>query len=199
MFERFTEDARAVVIAARFRAESLQHHAIGTEHLLLGLLAQPGSPAGVLLVGHGLTLERATATVQQLRSPGGNGGGTGSGTDDDLDAEALRVIGIDLDAVRASVEASFGEGALAGPGGAEPRRRRRGLGGSLPFSPRAKKALELGLREAIRLRQKEIRDLHLLLGLLREGQGLACLVLHRSGIDALTLRQEIEAQLRQAG
>jgi ATP-dependent Clp protease ATP-binding subunit ClpA len=192
MFERFTEDARAVVVAAQLQARTMRHDSIGTEHLLLAMLGQPVSASGRLLAGHGLTLEQASAAVLAFR---GGHGPDGSGADD-LDAEALRAIGIDLDAVRASVEASFGEGALAGPGA---RPGRRGPGGHIPFTPRAKKALELGLREAIRLRQKEIRDLHLLLGILREGEGLAALVLVRAGLDLAALRQEIETQLRQAG
>lgn len=202
MFERFTQEARAVVVTAQLQARALGHDTIGTEHLLLAMLSAPTSPSGTLLAGRGLTLEAATATVQAFRGAGGPGGtgrtGSGDGEPDDLDAEALRAIGIDLDAVRASVEASFGEGALEGGGAGARGRRRFRPGGHLPFTPRAKKVLELGLREAIRLRHKEIRDLHLLLGILREGQGLAALVLTRAGIDLATLRQEIETRLSRA-
>ena len=207
MFERFTQEARAVVVAAQLQARALGHDTIGTEHLLLAMLSAPTSPAGSVLAGQGLTLAAATSTVQAFRDTGGTGrtGGAGSGDGagdggpDDLDAEALRAIGIDLDAVRASVEASFGEGALEGGSTGTRGRRRFRPGGHVPFTPRAKKVLELSLREAIRLRQKEIRDLHLLLGILREGQGLAALVLTRAGIHPADLRLEIETQLRRAG
>jgi ATP-dependent Clp protease ATP-binding subunit ClpA len=200
MFERFTDQARQVVITAQVQARTLRHDWIGTEHLLLAILAQPTTLSARALHGHGLTLERASRLVQEALSDGSR----------QLDAEALRAIGIDLDSVRASVEASFGEGALDpasvearfGGAGQEPagrRARRGGLFGHVRFSARAKKALELGLREAIRLRQNRIGDAHLLLGLLREGQGLAALVLTRAGIDLAELRDELERELRQAG
>jgi len=191
MFERFTQDARQVVMAAQLQARGLQHDRIGTEHLLLAMLTQPRSVAARSLHGHGLTLGRATQAVIAFRcDPAGV----------DLDAEALRAIGIDLDAVRARVEASFGEGALgiAGTTGRGTGRRRSGAG-HLAFSPRAKKTLELALREAIRLKQNAIADGHLLLGILREGQGMAALVLTSTGIDHQVLRSELEQQLRQAG
>jgi ATP-dependent Clp protease ATP-binding subunit ClpA len=108
----------------------------------------------------------------------------------DLDAAALTTLGIDLDAVRSSVEATFGPGALdaAGP--------RSGPPGHLPFSPRAKKVLELSLREAIALKQKAIGDGHIALGLLREGEGLAAKVLADLGVDAGALRQELRTALQ---
>jgi hypothetical protein len=74
-----------------------------------------------------------------------------------LDASALAAIGIDLDAVRRSVEESFGPGALSG------RRRRRG--GHLPLCPKAKRALERSLREALALSDRHIGPEHILLGL----------------------------------
>jgi ATP-dependent Clp protease ATP-binding subunit ClpA len=110
---------------------------------------------------------------------------------DGLDAAALGTVGIDLDAVRDRVEATFGPGALDAPGagrGREPK-------GHLPFSPRAKKVLELSLREAVALKSKNIADGHIALGLLREGEGLAMKVIHERGIDAAALRQEIRTAL----
>jgi ATP-dependent Clp protease ATP-binding subunit ClpA len=97
---------------------------------------------------------------------------------DEGDAEALRVIGIDLDEVRRRIEATFGAGALERTASA--RRRRRGRGracgpsvGHIPFTPRAKKVLELALREAKALRHDYIGTEHILLGLVRERDGLA--------------------------
>ena len=179
MFERFTHDARQVVVDAQAEAARLHHGRIGTEHLLLSLLGRT-SPTAAVLTRHGLTREAVTESVV---------GYVGRG---DLDAEALAALGIDLDAVRSTVEASFGPGALDVEG---PRRRGSGEGGHIPFSPRAKKVLELSLREAIALRQKAITDGHIALGLVREGEGLATKVLHDRGVDLVDLRRDITAAL----
>jgi ATP-dependent Clp protease ATP-binding subunit ClpA len=180
MFERFTQDARQVVTTAQQEAARLHHGHIGTEHLLLALLDRPGSATSAVLGRHGLTRNSVTASVVAH---------VGSG---DLDADALDALGIDLDAVREKVEATFGPGALDVSG---PRRRGTGLGGHIPFSPRAKKALELSLREAIALKQKTITDGHIALGLLREGQGLAAKVLADHGIDTVELRRDLTVAL----
>ena len=180
MFERFTQDAREVVVAAQSEATRLRSGRIGTEHLLLALLVGGGTPTSAVLARHGLTHEAVTRSVV---------GSVGSGG---LDADALTTFGIDLDAVRATVEAAFGPGALDVDG---PRRRGSGLGGHIPFSPRAKKVLELALREAIALKQKTITDGHIALGLLREGQGLAMKVLADLGVDAADLRRDVTTAL----
>ncbi|WP_238453619.1 Clp protease N-terminal domain-containing protein [Micromonospora sp. ATA51] len=122
-------------------------------------------------------------------------GGVGLG---DADAAALREIGIDLAAIVARIEESFGPDALREAVPAPRRRwgRRRYAGG--PFSPRSKKVLELSLREAIRLRHHHIGTEHILLGLLREGQGLAALVLTEAGVDLDDLRRRVETALRTA-
>jgi ATP-dependent Clp protease ATP-binding subunit ClpA len=177
MFERFTEDARQVVVQAQEEARRLHHDHIGTEHVLLGLLDQHGSPTAAVLARHGLTRESTVTAIRAFTSGEG------------LDAEALGTVGIDLDAVRDSVEAAFGPGALDVPRG------RRAPKGHLPFTPRAKKVLELSLREAIALKSKSIADAHIALGLLREGEGLAMKVLHDRGVDAGRLREEIRTAL----
>ncbi|MEV0969079.1 Clp protease N-terminal domain-containing protein [Microtetraspora glauca] len=187
MFERFTNDARQTVTQAQEHARRLQHRHIGTEHLLLGLLGNPDTLSAQILNEHGLTLDRAeTATLRALPGPDQRGG--------DLDADALETIGIDLAAVRERVEATFGPGALD----RAPSRNHRGLllsGRHIPFDRGAKKALELSLREAIALKSKEIRDGHILLGLLREAEGLGARVISSSGIDIATLRIELERLL----
>jgi ATP-dependent Clp protease ATP-binding subunit ClpA len=109
----------------------------------------------------------------------------------DLDAEALSALGIDLDAVRTTVEATFGTGALDRPAPGP-----REVPGHLPFTPRAKKVLELSLREALAMKSKEIADGHIALGLLREGEGLAAKVLADRGIDPADLRRDLTAALR---
>jgi ATP-dependent Clp protease ATP-binding subunit ClpA len=170
MFERFTDDARQVVVGAQVEARRLHSPRIGTEHLLLGLLAQ-GSPTSAVLAQHGITRDAVTPAI-------------GAG---DLDAEALTSVGIDLDAVRSSVEATFGPGALDGP----PTAR----SGHLPFTPRAKKVLELSLREAIAVKSKSIADGHIALGILREGEGLAMKVLADRGVDVEALRRDLRLAL----
>ncbi|MGW4424211.1 Clp protease N-terminal domain-containing protein [Streptosporangium sp. NPDC004631] len=184
MFERFHRDARQAVILAQENARRLRHRSVGTEHILLGLLQQPGTLSARVLGRHSLDHDRAYRAVVRLvpRKPG-----------DTLDADALESIGIDLSAIREKVEAAFGPGALD----REPVTTRRGLlsGRHTPFDPRAKKTLELSLREAMHLRHKHIADGHLLLGLLRGGGGLACRVIADADIDPASLRQEIVTEL----
>jgi ATP-dependent Clp protease ATP-binding subunit ClpA len=172
MFERFTTEARQVVVGAQSEARTLHSGRIGTEHLLLSLLAQP-TPSATVLTRHGLTRDAVAAAVV---------GYVGTG---DLDAEALTALGIDLDAVRSSVEASFGPGALDRPAGS------KGPTGHIPLTPRAKKVLELSLREAIAMKSRSIADGHIALGLLREGEGLAMKVLADRGVDPVELRRDL--------
>ncbi|MEV1331619.1 Clp protease N-terminal domain-containing protein [Micromonospora costi] len=191
MFERFTDRARQVVHRAREEARGDGQRPVGTEHLLLGVLADEASLASRVLTESGVTADDLRARIRRHTEAGGVGLG-------DADAAALREIGIDLAAIVARIETSFGPDALreAVP---EPRRRwgrRRYSGG--PFSPRSKKALELSLREAIRLKHRHIGTEHILLGLLREGHGLGALVLTEAGADLDDLRRRVEAALRTA-
>jgi ATP-dependent Clp protease ATP-binding subunit ClpA len=139
MFERFTDQARRVVVLAQEEARGLHHDYIGTEHILLGLLSAEGSVAARVLAGLGLTLpgtqEEVTARV-----------GTGSGSRD-------------------------------------PKR--------IPFTPRAKKSLELSLREALALHHNYIGTEHILLGVMREGEGAGAQILAAHGADADLLRAEV--------
>lgn len=185
MFERFHADARQAVVRAQHEATVLHHDKIRTEHVLLGLLAQTGSVTARVLARHGLDHDTAGDAVARVL-----GSHTGDGRED-IDADALESIGIDLDAIRQKVEAAFGPGALD----RDRKRPTRRLGGHIPFSPRAKKVLELSLREAINLGHNYIGDGHILLGLLREGDGLAARVIADAGIDFTALRQEIRAEL----
>ena len=179
MFERFTIEARQTVVGAQTEARRLRARWIGTEHLLLALLAQE-TPSTSVLARHGLTHDAVAEAIAAYRS-------------DDLDAEALSALGIDLDAIRESAEASFGPGALDAParkpGCAEP-------GKHIPFSPRAKKVLKLSLREALAMKSKAITDGHITLGLLSEGEGLAMRVLVDRGVDTGGLRGELSEVLQ---
>jgi ATP-dependent Clp protease ATP-binding subunit ClpA len=177
MFERFTQEARQTVVQAQVEGAALHHRRIGTEHLLLGLVGQDGTPCSAILARHGLTRATVLASVTTL---------TG-----DLDAEALTTLGIDLDAVRSRVESAFGPGALDDPS----RLRGATAAGHIPFTPRAKKVLELSLREALALRHRHIADGHITLGLLREGEGLAMKVLADLGVETEALRRDVRAAL----
>jgi len=138
MFERFTNRARHVVVLAQEEARQLQHNYIGTEHVLLGLLASPGGPAFEVLEGFGITLD---------------------GTRDDVKA----IIGL------GKAQAS----------------------GHIPFTPRAKKTLELALREALQLHHKYIGTEHILLGLLREGNGVAAQIMRQHSADLTPIRMAV--------
>jgi ATP-dependent Clp protease ATP-binding subunit ClpA len=93
-------------------------------------------------------------------------------------AKALESLGISLDAVRQQVEEIIGQGQQA-------------PSGHIPFTPRAKKVLELSLREALQLGHDYIGTEHVLLGLIREGDGVAAQVLVRLGADLNRVRQQV--------
>ncbi len=93
-------------------------------------------------------------------------------------AKALESLGISLEAVRAQVEEIIGQGQSAPTG-------------HIPFTPRAKKVLELSLREALQLGHNYIGTEHILLGLLREGEGVAALALTRLGADHGQVRDQV--------
>ncbi|SFN27183.1 Clp protease N-terminal domain-containing protein [Actinomadura madurae] len=177
MFERFTEGARRVVTGAQEQARALGTPFIGTEHLLLSLLDGDDATARVL-TEHGV---EASAIGRRIARKG----------EDPLDPEALSTLGIDLDAVREATEEVFGEGALDVPAG----RRRRFPKGHIPFTPRAKKALELSLRHAIRLKQKQIRSGHVLLGVLHDKEFMSVRILSEAGVDVAALRAHVERLL----
>lgn len=139
---RMDQTARASVVVAQDEARALRHGFIGTEHLLLGLLAQPTGGA----------------------------------------AHGLRQSGITADAVRTTLEAIVGCGEGKPPGG------------HLPMAARAKKVLQLALREAMATKAPAIATEHLLLGILREGEGVACQVLVDLGVDLPSLRQAVIAE-----
>ena len=138
MFERFTNRARRVVVLAQEEARLLRHNYIGTEHLLLGIMAEGEGTAFRALDGLGLTLELA----------------------------------------RQQVEGIIGAGQNA-------------MSGHIPFTPRAKKVLELSLREALQLGHNYIGTEHILLGIIREGHGVAAQVLSRLGDDLSVVRMHV--------
>ncbi|MEV6767785.1 Clp protease N-terminal domain-containing protein [Nocardia sp. NPDC051030] len=164
MFERFAKAAKYAVVVAQEEARELSSPNIEVEHVLLGLLESPDAALRQVLTEHGLTTESVRAALVRKRTAEPLG---------EEDAEALRSIGIDLDAVRESLEATFGEDALnrAIPAKEESRRGRfRSKGGNwghIPFTRDAKKVIELSLREALARRDERIEAGHILLAILR--------------------------------
>jgi ATP-dependent Clp protease ATP-binding subunit ClpC len=154
MFERFTDRARRVVVLAQVEARQLGHNYIGTEHLLLGLLAERDGVAARVL-------ESLDVSLEFVRS------------------QVLEIIGRGVGEVQSQI----------------------------PFTPRAKKVMELSLREALQLGHNYIGTEHILLGLVREGEGVAAQVLikQRGSLDRvrsaviqeLTQHPEGEEDLRQ--
>jgi hypothetical protein len=138
VFERFTDQARRVIVLAQEESRLLGHNYIGTEHILLGLIHE----------GEGVA------------------------------AQTLASLGISLVDVRTEVEEIIGRGSAP-------------AAGHIPFTPRAKKVLELSLREALQLGHNYIGSEHILLGLIREGDGVAAQVLVRLGAELLVVRQHV--------
>ncbi len=141
MFERFTDRARRVIVLAQDEARPLNHDYIGTEHILLGLVAE----------GEGIA------------------------------ATSLESFGISLKGVRSQIEETIGRGQQV-------------PSGPMPFTPRAKKVLELSLREAQQLGRSYIGTEHILLSLIQEGDGRAVRVLARLGADLHGLREMVNTR-----
>jgi ATP-dependent Clp protease ATP-binding subunit ClpA len=241
MFERFTDGARHVVAQAQEDARRLGHNYIGCEHLLLAA-TRAAEPASAVLRDQGVTPERVEAEILRAIGPGA-AVGPGATTDPlrGLDREALAAIGIDLDVVRARLEAAFGPDALdravlahkraaqacrrsrrpawrkgpvaelmrrrrarrGTPPGPGPRAATRPLpgpapGGHLPFTPRAKKSLELSLREATALHDDYIGVQHLVLAQLAMSDGMAQKILSSLGASREALRAAVLARYRKA-
>jgi ATP-dependent Clp protease ATP-binding subunit ClpC len=102
-------------------------------------------------------------------------------------AQVLESMDISLAVVRQQVEEIIGRGGKAGPTG------------HIPFTPRAKKVMELSLREALALGHNYIGTEHLLLGLIREGEGVAAQVLEKMGADLNSVRQAVVGLLSSRG
>ncbi|GAA4721965.1 Clp amino terminal domain-containing protein, pathogenicity island component [Promicromonospora umidemergens] len=174
MFERFTKDARSAVVDAQQVARAAHSDQIDSRHLLVALAESEGLARTALADG-GLDVTDVVARARASIEAG-----------DALDHGALAAVGIDLDEVTRRTEATFGEGALARAGRVLRVRRKH-----IPFTPDAKKSLELALREAIRLGSKEINGGHLLLGLTRaESPGRR--VLADAGADLERVRRHAE-------
>jgi ATP-dependent Clp protease ATP-binding subunit ClpA len=217
MFERFTGGARTAVVQAQEHARRLGHRYIGCEHLLLAA-ASTGEPASAALREHGVTPQAVETEIVRLV-----GLGQAASLFSALDCEALASIGIDLDAVRARIEAAFGTDAFtrAAPAACRgnrpawpkspmarlrhPRRAGRdqhattpgGYTGHIPFTPRAKKSLEHSLREAKARHDNYIGVEHLTLALVAMNEGAVPPILSALGTTQATLRAAILDRYRQ--
>ncbi|MGL5911422.1 MAG: Clp protease N-terminal domain-containing protein [Phycicoccus sp.] len=208
MFERFSRDARAVVVSAQEVCRALGADEVRPVHLLVAL-TEAGGATRATLATHGLSPDDVSAALGAPPVP------TSQSPLDSDDAAALRTLGIDLDVIRDAVERRFGAGALdaddestmsdddpqilrdparsgTDPGAADRSLRRFGLGGHVPFARGTKKALELAVREAIHLRSGRIGTEHLALGVLRADDDAVRLVLRSLAVDAPTLRRALE-------
>jgi ATP-dependent Clp protease ATP-binding subunit ClpA len=187
MFERFTRDARRVVELAQIEARELGHNWIGTEHLILALVSEDVGVATHVLEDSGVD---AAAYRDLLQAT------IGTPQEDWVgDVDALRTIGIDLDEVRRRMEQTFGPGVLDDR---QPGCKKGARWGHIPFTPKSKRALELSLREALRLGHKNIGGEHILLGLLRLRSALGPRLIEELGGSPDELRDRLLAELRRA-
>ncbi|MGL4622786.1 metalloregulator ArsR/SmtB family transcription factor [Chroococcidiopsis sp.] len=141
-FERFTQQAIQAIILAQYEAKRLKHHYIGTEQLLLGVVAEESG----------------------------------------LPARVLTAMGVNFENTRIEVEKRIGRGT------GSPR-------SEVPFTPRAKQCLEFSLKQAREFNHRHIGTEHLLLGILREGQGMGVIVLRNLGVDLENLEQRLRTEM----
>jgi hypothetical protein len=192
-----TADANAIAMRAYENAIRLGHPYLGGEHFLLALAAA-GQPAGAVLREHGATPGRVEAEMVRL---------AGGGLFGDLDRGALATVGVDVDAVRATVEASFGHEALTRAARAARRkpawfdpRPRSGAGRDgvfLPHGPGAGQALLGALREAQARHVAQAAGVEpagvedLALGILAVSEGLVPPILSALGVSGPSLSAAI--------
>src|SRR5919198_3075013 len=178
MYQRMTGEVREVCGQAMVAARRLRHQRMGSEHLLLALVAS-GARAADPFRAQGLVPERVARVVDELAaSPPGS----------EADRQALAAIGIDLDLVRSRVEAAFGRGALDRPRPRRPllnfgRRRAEWLceRSRPPVGRDAQAVLESSLRRALARHERHVGLEHLALALLARRGGGAATVIDRLG------------------
>ena len=178
---RATPRVAALLLAARSEAIALRHGSIGTEHVLLALLADPGEAGRVLrrFADAGAVREDVVRIVGVGPEPGAW-----------LDADALGAIGVDVAAVRARVEAAFGEGALDRAHGARGRCGAAGFG----IAPHLKRALEAARASADRRGDADIVWADVMLALPQIGESPAARILHERGITVDRMAAALEQE-----
>jgi ATP-dependent Clp protease ATP-binding subunit ClpA len=181
MFEKFAEPTREVVKSAVAQARESGTTRIGCEHLLVGIAhGQPG-PAVDALAAEGLSLDRLR---ELIASPDPM----------PLDADALAVVGIDLDEVIRAAESAFGPGALdrAAPSRAVQAR------GRMRLTPDAKIAIELALKAARRTGSPRITPGHILVGVIDQGDNGAVRILEQASVRSDELRADTVRRMGEA-
>jgi ATP-dependent Clp protease ATP-binding subunit ClpC len=155
----FTERVRKSLQLAREEAFALRHEYVGTEHLLLGLVAEGGGVAEGAITNLGVKLSDVRTAVLQTVKPGQADGA--NDTSPGLISAIAETFGV------------------------------RRSGPDLPYTSRAKKALELSMMEARELNHAYVGTEHILLGLLREERGIAAQVLSNLGLTTTGVRAEV--------
>jgi ATP-dependent Clp protease ATP-binding subunit ClpA len=178
VFERFTAKARSSVMLARDEAKRLGLDAVGTEHLLLGILEEPTSVGARALSELGIPIADVRGSVESAADHGGQAFAP-------EEADALQSLGIDLDQVRRAVEETFGTGALDAVGATQPKK------GRIRSTLRTRKAIESAFREAQSLGHHYIGTEHLVLGLIRDPRCTAASVIRGCGIDIDQVRPAV--------
>ena len=146
MFGHFTENAQRVMYYAQEEARAMHYPAVGTEHLLMGLLREEDSVAARALLERGVTLDKVHELISQVVTPG-------------------NIM----------------------------------VGNEIGITPRVKKVLQFAQEEAVRWGVNYIGTEHLLLGLLREGEGLAAQVLQALDVEPDSVRKQVKALLGGTG
>ncbi|WP_143268478.1 Clp protease N-terminal domain-containing protein [Amycolatopsis vastitatis] len=195
MKRAFDDDARRIVGRAQQQARALGHRGIGCEHLLFAV-AESADPAGAVLREHGLTPAHVSEQTRRLLS------GTAT-VFDTLDGDALATLGIDLQTVRRTVEATFGPEALR-PVRPSPRRRwyrrrPRRPGGHLPVTGRAQRCLDAAAHEAKRAGSTAVDATTLAVAVVTADGGLVPRIVRSTGVPAEALRTAILRRARHAG
>jgi ATP-dependent Clp protease ATP-binding subunit ClpA len=179
VFEKFEPAARQAFLDARLVASQTGQDKIGSEHLLFGLLSEPG-PAAEAMTAAGLDPVTLRSRLEQGDRDAAGG----------LDADALALLGIDLDAVRRATDAAFGRGALDLV--ALPGRGRVGM------TEDARRAFAAALRQARRLNHRYISSGHMLLGILDQKSNGAIDLLAQAGTDTAALRADVLQRMASA-
>jgi ATP-dependent Clp protease ATP-binding subunit ClpA len=180
MLERFTRNARAMVIGAQEVAARTGATEVRPTHLLESLVATDGVLAMQVLAQLGAPGDEVRRVVRGLAAQ------YADGLDAD-DAEALKLLGIDLEMVLGRID-----GDLTDSGGPIPKGHKR-------FARQSKKVLEMSLREAIQLGDNFIGTEHVLLGILRQGDGTALETLKAFDLTVDDVRRAVDEADRRAG
>ncbi len=178
MFERFTHNARAVVVGAQEAALRTGAPEVRPAHLLESLVSGDATLAVRVLAGLGAPGDEVRRVVSGLTAQ------YADGLDAD-DAEALRLLGIDLDDVLSRIDGDLTD--------------RRRPSGHRRLTRASKKVLEHSLREALRLGDGFIGTEHLLLGLVRSGDATVLATLAAFDLEPADVRRAVETTDRRAG